>query len=239
VHLSPHEQERLLLSYAAELARRRRARGLRLNLPEATAIVTDHVLEGARDGAPVVELMQSGRTVLTRDDVMDGVPELLEEVQVEATFPDGTKLVTVHHPIGVSAGERESPVAPVTPGEVVPAAGVLETRPGAPRIEVEVTNAGDRPVQVGSHFHFAQANRALEFDRSAAHGHRLDVAAGTAVRFEPGITRTVTLVTLAGARVVPGLTTTPGASQRGTSEERTGARSQDDGRRLTAEGELG
>ena len=99
VHLSPHEQERLLLSYAAELARRRRARGLRLNLPEATALVTDHVLEGARDGVLVAELMQSGRTVLTRDDVMDGVPELLEEVQVEATFPDGTKLVTVHHPI--------------------------------------------------------------------------------------------------------------------------------------------
>src|ERR687890_625281 len=75
------------------------ARGLRLNLPEATAIVTDHVLEGARDGVLVAELMQSGRTVLARDDVMDGVPELLEEVQVEATFPDGTKLVTVHHPI--------------------------------------------------------------------------------------------------------------------------------------------
>ena len=97
--LSPHEQERLMLSYAAELARRRQARGLKLNLPEATAIVTDHVLEGARDGRLVTDLMQSGRTVLTRDDVMDGVPELLEEVQVEATFPDGTKLVTVHHPI--------------------------------------------------------------------------------------------------------------------------------------------
>jgi urease subunit gamma len=99
VHLSPHEQERLLLSYAAELARRRRARGLRLNLPEATAVISDHVLEGARDGVLVAELMQSGRTVLARDDVMDGVPELLEEVQVEATFPDGTKLVTVHSPI--------------------------------------------------------------------------------------------------------------------------------------------
>src|SRR4051794_6667500 len=99
VHLSPHEQERLLVSYAADLARRRRARGLKLNLPEATALITDHVLEGARDGVLVAELMQSGRTVLTRDDVMDGVPELLKEVQVEATFPDGTKLVTVHHPI--------------------------------------------------------------------------------------------------------------------------------------------
>ncbi|GAB3196901.1 urease subunit beta [Geodermatophilus arenarius] len=92
------------------------------------------------------------------------------------------------------------------PGEVIPAEGVIETLPGAPRTELEVTNTGDRPVQVGSHVHFAQTNRALRFDRDAARGHRLDVAAGTAVRFEPGITRTVTLVPLAGARVVPGLT---------------------------------
>ncbi|MBU3061922.1 urease subunit gamma [Nocardia sp. NEAU-G5] len=100
MRLSPHEQERLMLSYAAELARRRRARGLRLNHPEAVAIITDHVLEGARDGRTVAELMASGRTVLTRDDVMDGIPEMIADVQVEATFPDGTKLVTVHHPIG-------------------------------------------------------------------------------------------------------------------------------------------
>jgi urease subunit gamma len=99
VQLTPHEQERLLLSYAAELARRRRGRGLRLNYPEAVAIITDHLLEGARDGVTVAELMQTGRSVLGRDDVMDGVPEMLAEVQVEATFPDGTKLVTVHHPI--------------------------------------------------------------------------------------------------------------------------------------------
>ena len=94
----------------------------------------------------------------------------------------------------------------IVPGEVIPADGVIETLPGAPRIELEVTNTGDRPVQVGSHLHFAQANRALSFDRDAARGLRLDVAAGTAVRFEPGITRTVTLVPLGGARVVPGLT---------------------------------
>ena len=92
------------------------------------------------------------------------------------------------------------------PGEVIPAEGGIETLPGATRIELEVTNTGDRPVQVGSHLHFAQANRALAFDRAAARGLRLDVAAGTAVRFEPGITRRVTLVPLGGARVVPGLT---------------------------------
>ncbi|NKY86623.1 urease subunit gamma [Nocardia veterana] len=99
MRLSPHEQERLMLSYAAELARRRQARGLKLNHPEAVAIITDHVLEGARDGRTVAELMTSGRTVLTRDDVMAGVPEMISDVQVEATFPDGTKLVTVHQPI--------------------------------------------------------------------------------------------------------------------------------------------
>lgn len=99
MRLTPHEQDRLLLSYAAELARRRRARGLKLNHPEAVAVITDHLLEGARDGRTVAELMVSGTEVLTRDDVMAGIPEMLQDVQVEATFPDGTKLVTVHHPI--------------------------------------------------------------------------------------------------------------------------------------------
>ena len=99
MRLTPHEQDRLLVSYAADLARRRQARGLKLNHPEAVAVITDHLLEGARDGRSVSELMASGRDVLTREEVMDGVPEMLYDVQVEATFPDGTKLVTVHHPI--------------------------------------------------------------------------------------------------------------------------------------------
>jgi urease subunit gamma len=99
MRLSPHEQDRLLISYAAEVSRRRRARGLRLNHPETVALITDHILEGARDGRTVAELMVSGREVLGRDDVMEGVPEMLHDVQVEATFPDGTKLVTVHDPI--------------------------------------------------------------------------------------------------------------------------------------------
>ena len=99
MRLSPHEQDRLLISYAAELSRRRQARGLRLNHPETVALTTDHILEGARDGRTVAELMVSGREVLSRDDVMEGVPEMLHDIQVEATFPDGTKLVTVHNPI--------------------------------------------------------------------------------------------------------------------------------------------
>jgi urease subunit gamma len=99
VFLTQHEQERLLIHVAADVARQRRARGLRLNYPEAVAIITAFLLEGARDGRTVVDLMEAGRHVLTRDDVLDGVPEMLAEVQVEATFPDGTKLVTVHGPI--------------------------------------------------------------------------------------------------------------------------------------------
>jgi urease subunit gamma len=99
MQLSPHEQERLMLSYAADLAWRRKDRGLKLNHPEAVAILSSFILEGARDGRLVADLMQAGREVLTRDDVMDGIPEMLAEVQVEATFPDGTKLVTVHQPI--------------------------------------------------------------------------------------------------------------------------------------------
>jgi urease subunit gamma len=99
VFLTPHEQERLLIHVAADVAHRRRERGLRLNYPEAVAVITAFLLEGARDGRTVVDLMDAGRGVLARDDVLDGVPEMLKEVQVEATFPDGTKLVTVHHPI--------------------------------------------------------------------------------------------------------------------------------------------
>lgn len=97
--LTPHEQDRLLIHVAADVAERRRARGLRLNYPEAVAIITAFLLEGARDGRTVVDLMDAGRQVLTRDELLDGIPEMLKEVQVEATFPDGTKLVTVHHPV--------------------------------------------------------------------------------------------------------------------------------------------
>jgi urease subunit gamma len=99
MHLTPQERDKLLIFVAAELARSRRARGLKLNYPEAVALITSHLLEGARDGKSVAELMSDGRTILKRADVMEGVPEMIAEVQVEATFPDGTKLITVHNPI--------------------------------------------------------------------------------------------------------------------------------------------
>ncbi|MGA9870102.1 MAG: urease subunit gamma [Rhodococcus sp. (in: high G+C Gram-positive bacteria)] len=204
MRLTPHEQDRVLISYAAELARKRRARGLLLNHPEAVAVITDHLLEGARDGRSVAELMSSGREVLSSDDVMGGVPELLPEVQVEATFPDGTKLITVHDPISPERGDGH-----LIPGEVVTAEGYIEINDGADVVTMGVVNTGDRPVQIGSHVHFPQANEALEFDRIGAHGRRLDIPAGTAVRFEPGITATVDLVPLGGSREVHGLSLNP------------------------------
>ena len=201
MRLTPHAQERLLIHVAALLATSRRERGLRLNHPEAVALLTSTVLEGARDGRTVAELMDAGRQVLTTDDVMDGVAELVGEVQVEATFPDGTKLVTLHDPIGPGAAEVDG--AP--PGAVEAAEGTIVLNLGRAALALTVENTGDRPVQVGSHYHFAEANPALSFDRSAAHGHRLDIPAGTAVRFEPGVVRDVDLVPLTGARRVWGL----------------------------------
>lgn len=204
MRLSPHEQDRLLVSYAAELARRRRARGLLLNHPEAVALITDHLLEGARDGRSVAELMSSGRDVLDADDVLGGVPELLPEVQVEATFPDGTKLITVHEPISPRRGDGH-----LVPGEIITAAGEIEFNEGAEIVTIRVVNTGDRPVQVGSHVHFPQSNAALQFDRDRAYGRRLDIPAGTSVRFEPGIEQSVDLVPLGGTREVYGLSMTP------------------------------
>ena len=197
MHLTPHERDKLLVHVAADVARRRLERGVLLNYPEAVALITDHVLEGARDGRTVSDLMESGRTVLAPEQVMRGVPEMIDSVQAEATFPDGTKLVTVHHPIAPSAGPA--------PGEVIVGAEPVELNPGRPRVTMTVVNAADRPVQVGSHFHFASVNTGLEFDREAAFGYRLDIPAGTATRFEPGVEREVTLVPLAGLRIVRGL----------------------------------
>jgi urease subunit gamma/beta len=197
MHLSPHEQERLLVRVAADVARDRRARGHRLNHPEAVAVLTDWVFEAARDGRSVADTMAAGREVLGADDVLDGVAHLIEELQVEATFPDGTKLVTLHHPIPPGAGA-------VVPGEVLVADDPITLFAGRPLTELDVVNDGDRPVQVGSHFHFAEANEALSFDRAVGVGRRLAVPAGTSVRFEPGVPTTVLLVDLAGAQVAAG-----------------------------------
>ncbi|MCU1371237.1 MAG: Urease gamma subunit [Ilumatobacteraceae bacterium] len=205
MQLSPHEQERLLVHVAADVAARRRERGHRLNHPEAVAVLTAWVFEAARDGRSVADIMAAGREVLDTDDVMDGVSHLIEELQVEATFPDGTKLVTLHGPIPAGAGAGAGPAAgPLVPGEVLVGDGPIVLFEGRTLTELDVVNDGDRPVQVGSHFHFAEANEVLRFDRTVATGRRLAVPAGTSVRFEPGVAMTVVLVDLAGARIAAG-----------------------------------
>lgn len=197
MNLTPREKDKLLVAMAAMVARRRLERGVKLNHPEAVALITDTVVEGARDGRSVAELMEAGAHVLTADQVMDGIAEMIHDVQVEATFPDGTKLVTVHQPIrGAASG--------LTPGEVATMPGDLTMNEGRESLALTVSNTGDRPIQVGSHYHFFEANPALAFERDRARGFRLDIPAGTAVRFEPGQTREVRLVALAGKREVYG-----------------------------------
>jgi urease subunit gamma/beta len=136
--------------------------------------------------------------VLSASQVMDGIAEMIHDVQVEATFPDGTKLVTVHNPI------RGGAKPAVVPGEVVTREGEIALNEGREAVTLTVANTGDRPIQVGSHYHFFETNPALQFERARARGFRLDIAAGTAVRFEPGQSREVTLVALSGAREVWG-----------------------------------
>ena len=199
--LTPREKDKLLIFTASLLAERRRARGLKLNVPEAIAMISAAIMEGARDGKTVAELMSDGRNILNRQDVMEGVAEMIPDIQVEATFPDGTKLVTVHQPI--QDGSKMT-TTPSVPGEMIVAPGEIEINVGRALIKVLVANTGDRPVQIGSHYHFAETNAALRFDRTLATGFRLNIPAGTAVRFEPGQEREVELVALAGDRQVYG-----------------------------------
>jgi len=200
--LTPTELERLTIYTAAEIARKRRAKGLLLNYPEAVALISDEIIEGAREGRTVAELIGAGSRLLTTDDVMGGVAEMLSMLQVEGTFPDGTKLVTVHEPIRPGKHQIERPI---DPGAILPLEGSIELNVGRRRARVSVSNTADRPIQVGSHYHFFETNKDLEFDRAAAFGMHLDIASGTAVRFEPGDTLEVDLVAFGGAEEILGL----------------------------------
>ncbi len=221
MHLSPREIDKLLLHNAGFLAQKRLARALRLNYPESIALIATQLLEFIREGESVAELMDLGRRFLGRNQVLSGVPEMITEVQVEGTFPDGTKLVTVHQPIAAEHGDLALalygsflPVPDLTsfqpmadapePGASEIKEGEIELNAGRETISIPVTNLGDRPVQVGSHYHFIETNAQLRFDRGKAYGKRLHIPAGTAVRFEPGETKTVTLVEIGGARVIRG-----------------------------------
>ncbi len=190
MHVTPREQERLLLFAAAELARRRLARGARLGATEAIALVCDEVLEMAWDGVPIEEVVHRAQGVVSADDVLPGVANTVPSLQVEALFPHGTSLVHVPQPFG--------PADPTGPGAVLAQPGDIELAPGRVRREVEVTNRGDRPVWVSSHFPLEDVNPALELDREAARGFRLDLPAGVSLQLTPGSTRVVPVVARRG-----------------------------------------
>ncbi|POX52386.1 urease subunit gamma [Streptomyces sp. Ru71] len=194
MRLTPTERDRLLLFGAAELARARRARGLRLNVPEATALIADTVCEAARDGKRLAEAIEAARSVLGPDDVLPGVADVVTEVMVEAVFDDGSRLAVVSDPIGAGLGEEG-------PGALLP--GPMHSDP-EPVVHVTVTNTATVPVSVTSHFHFFEANPRLDFDRERSYGMRLAVPAGSSMRFGPGETHEVGLVPIGGERIAIG-----------------------------------
>ena len=221
MHLGPREIEKLMLHNVGFLAQKRYARGLKLNYVETVALVSTQLLEWIREGCSVAALMDRGKMLLGFDDVMPGVADMLPEVQVEGTFPDGTKLITVHQPVCRQKGDpifalygsgfvrNAEPLivdnqSSGQPGEVICNEGDIEINAGRKTIEITVLNHGDRPVQVGSHYPFFETNPALLFDRSKTISMRLNIAAGTAVRFEPGESKRVELVTIGGTQTVRG-----------------------------------
>ncbi|MGW1096120.1 urease subunit gamma [Streptomyces sp. NPDC002455] len=195
MRLTPTERDRLLLFGAAELARARRARGLRLNVPEATALIADTVCEAARDGRRLAEAIEAARAVLGPDDVLPGVADVVTEVQVEAVFDDGSRLAVVSDPLaGGGLGDD-------APGALLPGPATPDPEPA---VRLTVRNTATVPVSVTSHFHFFEANPRLDFDRAAAYGMRLGVPAGSSVRFGPGETADAALVPLGGDRIAIG-----------------------------------
>ncbi|CZT46794.1 probable urease [Rhynchosporium secalis] len=227
MHLVPRELDKLVISQVGLLAQRRLARGVKLNHTEACALIANNLQELIRDGNhTVADLMSIGSTMLGRRHVLPSVCSTLTEIMVEGTFPTGTYLVTVHHPISSDDGDLakalygsflpipdkelfptpkdEGYEAEKQPGAVVVVKGKVVLNEGRERRKLSVTSKGDRPIQIGSHYHFIETNPQLSFDRAAAYGYRLDIAAGTSVRFEPGDTKTVNLVKIAGRQIIRG-----------------------------------
>lgn len=206
--LTPREKDKLIIFTASLLAKQRKDRGVKLNYPESIAYISSAILEGARDGKSVAELMEYGRQILNEDDVMTGIASMIPDIQVEATFPDGTKLVTVHDPIQpvkASADVDSQSDDILIPGEIlINISDEIELNLNRKRVRVLIANHGDRPIQVGSHYHFFETNSALSFDREKTKGFRLNIPAGTAIRFEPGQEREVELVEYAGKKTVYG-----------------------------------
>jgi urease subunit gamma/beta len=190
--LTPKEQDRLTIFTLAEMARKRRARGIKLNYPEAVALICDEVMEEARAGRGYDEVVAHGMQVLTEEDVMEGVAELASTISVEPLFDDGTKLVVLHKPIRKVRAATQKPVIVSEPA--LP--GTITINAGKPTITLTVTNTSDHPVQITSHMPFWEINKRMQFDRAGARGYHLDIPAGGAIRWEPGETKEVQLCLL-------------------------------------------
>ncbi len=221
MRLSPKEMDKLILHGAGSVAQKRYARGLLLNYTESVALIAAQLLEFIRDGEEVATLMDKGKKILGVKEVMPGVPEMIHDVQVEGTFPDGTKLVTVHNPVCREFGEEtlalyasglkreKNSWSPDNstgnlPGETFLQKDSITLNADRKAISLEVTNLGDRPIQVGSHYPFFETNSFLKFDRAKTYDRRLDIPSGTAVRFESGETKTVSLIPVSGKRKIYG-----------------------------------
>jgi urease subunit gamma/beta len=188
--LAPTDDARLRIFALAELARRTLERGLRLNVPEATALICDEMHLAARSGASFEAVVDAGRRALRPDQVLDGVATLTAEIRLEVLLDEGSRLVVLRDALG--------PPPPQGPGAIIAAGGGVELAPGRTRISMPVRNSSERPVRVSSHYPFWRTNARLEFDRARARGYRLDLPSGSSVRWGPGETRDVTLVEFGG-----------------------------------------
>ncbi len=201
MNLSPTEMDRLVIFTAAEIARRNRALGIRLSHPEAVALITDEVMLAARRDRPYDEIRDWASRLLTTDDVEPGVAEMVSMIYIECLFAEGTKMMALFEPIGLGQKPVEDKLIP---GEIISPEHDIEMFEDAAVVTIDVVNTGDRDVQVRSHTHFFEVNRAMKFDRAAAFGMKLDRPAGTGVRFEPGVVKSVRLVPIDGHRLVRG-----------------------------------
>ncbi|UFZ05932.1 urease subunit beta [Bradyrhizobium ontarionense] len=201
MNLSPTEMDRLVIFNAAQMARRNRSLGIKLSHPEAVAYITDEVMTAARRNLPYADIRDMAGRLLTSDDVEPGVAQMIPMLYVELMFAEGTKVMALFEPIQPAEGAAPDDIVP---GEIIAGGADIEMFTELPFVTLDVVNTGDRDIQVRSHTHFFEINRALLFDRAAAWGMKIDRPAGLGIRFEPGVTKSVRLVPITGDRIVRG-----------------------------------
>ncbi|WGH27537.1 MAG: urease subunit gamma [Candidatus Bostrichicola ureolyticus] len=189
MHLTFYEKEKLFIFLAGELAQKRLNRGIKLNYPECVALITCYILECAREGKTIENIINNVKNLITYNQVISGVPEMIDKVQVEATFPDGTKLVTIRNPIPIQSNNEK-----IIAGEYLLSENDITYLSTRKKIIRKVTNTGTKPIQIGSHFNFYKVNSYLKFNREGTKNYRLYIPSGTSIRIEPGETKEVTLI---------------------------------------------